>query len=151
MKTIEVHTRALLCLLAAVPLAHAAIAPERKGETPRAVTVHFATGDATFNLLKGVVQSIDFHVSGKLYPVPFIGCSPLEHVRFDTAEFYDDRQLGRKPGSFTLNFQIGTEESRAFGRLPLVQITVLNGRPFIRLVTRPIEHNGGFSTPLCPR
>jgi hypothetical protein len=140
--------RTLICILAAMPLAHATIGPDDT-ETPRSITVQFATGDATFNLLDGVVQTIDFHVRGKLYSAHFIGCTPLEHVRFDTAKFFNGIRSGRREGSFILTFQMGTEESRAFGQLPMVQISITDGRVSLRGITRATGEHSGFTSPLC--
>ena len=146
MKTIDFSVRSLLCVAAVIPLAHATIAPEIKWETPNSVTLQFATADARFNLRNDVLQSIDFHIRGRLYSAQFIGCTPLEHLRFDTAEFHD----GKKEGSFTLMFQMGTEETRRFGELPKVQITFYAGRLHVRGISRKTGEHSWFTNPICP-
>jgi hypothetical protein len=118
------------------------------GEDPRSVTLVFKSGTATFNLSKGAADTIVFRVGDKSYSTSFAGCTPLEHIRFDSVIF----DLGENPteGTFTLTFDMGAEESRAFGFLPHIQISFTRGSPSQRLITRGIAQNHEFSSPLCP-
>jgi hypothetical protein len=118
------------------------------GENPRSVTLVFKSGTATFNLSKGVAEDIVFRVGDKSYSTSFAGCIPLEHIRFDSASF----DVGENPteGTFTLIFDMGAEDSRAFGLLPHIQISFARGNPSQRLITREIAKDHGFSSPLCP-
>src|ERR1700722_8695194 len=72
------------------------------GENPRSVTLVFKSGTATFNLSKGVAEDIVFRVGYKSYSTSFTGCTPLEHIRFDSASF----DVGENPteGTFTLTW-----------------------------------------------
>ena len=139
--------RALVCLLAVIPMAHARIGPYT-GEDPRSITLVFKSGNVTFNLSNGVAKTIDFRVGDKLYSTPLAGCIPLEHIRFDTAMF--DVGENRREGYFTMTFQMGAEESRAFGQLALIQISFNDSRLVARLITRQIAERHGFTSPLCP-
>lgn len=117
------------------------------GEVPRSVTLVFKSGTATFNLSEGVVEAIVLRIGDKSYSTSFAGCTPLEHIRFDSATL----DLGESPaeGTFTLIFDMGTEKSRAFGLLPHIQISFARGNPSQRLITRETAQNSGFSSPLC--
>src|SRR5579862_1384104 len=141
------HKLALGLLIAISFSAEANIGPYT-GEDPRSVTLVFKSGTATFNLSKGVAEDIIFRVGDKSYSTSFAGCTPLEHIRFDSVRF----DVGESPteGAFTLTFDMGTEESRSFGYLPHIQISFTRGSPSRRLITRGIAQNHLFSSPLCP-
>ena len=118
-------------------------------ERPQFITVSFASGNATFNLSsRGIAQSIDFRLNEKLYSTPLTGCTPLEHIRFDTAMF--SLAGDGTEGSFSLTFQMGSEQSRAFGELPMIQISFREGKLVARLITRQTDEHSGFTSPLCP-
>jgi hypothetical protein len=138
----------VLCLLLSVsPLTDAHIRPYT-GEYADAVTIAFKSGSATFNLSKGIAHNIVFHVGDKSYSVSLLGCTPLEHIGFDSAIF----DVGQSPedGLFTITFDVGREADRAFGKLPRVQVSFNHGSPSLLLVNREIAKNHGFSSPLCP-
>jgi hypothetical protein len=118
------------------------------GENPRSVTLVFKSGTATFNLSKGVAEDVVFRVGDKSYSTSFAGCTPLEHIRFESAIF----DAGENPteGTFTLLFEMGAEESRAFGLLPRIQISFARGNPSQRLISREVAKNTAFSSSLCP-
>jgi hypothetical protein len=80
----------------------------------------------------------------------FIGCHPLNEVRFETARFFDGFPDRSVSGSFTLAFQMGGETSRAYSELPIVRVSMSKGKTSTRLITRQIAENSGFSSPLCP-
>lgn len=141
--------RALVCLFAMTPLAYANIRPDDT-ETPRSITVLFASGSATFNLDNQIAQTIAVRVGDKQYSAQLAGCIPLEHIRFDTAKFFNGIPAERRDGTFTLTFQMGTEASRAFGELPLIQVSFRDGKVVGRLISRQIAERHGFTSPLCP-
>jgi hypothetical protein len=141
------HKLALLLLLALHPRAEAHIVPYT-GEDPDAVTIDFKSGSATFNLSKGVVQTIIFHVGDKSYSVSLSGCTALEHVVFDSAVFDVGQPV--EEGLFVLTFDAGAEDARAFGKLPRVQVSFNHGRPNLLLIARAVAKDGYFSSPLCP-
>jgi hypothetical protein len=140
------HKLALLLLIAIHPHAEAHIGPYT-GEDPDAVTIAFKSGTATFNLSKGVVETIVFHVGDKSYSVSLSGCTALEHIVFDSAVFDVGQTI--EEGLFVLTFDAGAEDARAFGKLPRVQVSFNHGRPSLLLIARAVAKDGYFSSPLC--
>jgi hypothetical protein len=140
-----------LAFVGSTSVSSASIHPEDPGTFPASITVRFkSSAEATFNLVKGVAQSIDFNVGGRAYTASLIGCTPVEHVQFDTALLSQGEPKYRQDGRFTLVVWMGAEKDRAFGVLPAIQISFEHGQLARRAITREVAPNSGFTSDLCP-
>jgi hypothetical protein len=143
----------LLAILVASPglpeLVHAKLSID-SGENPKAITVSFQSGSATFSLQGVTVQTIDVRVDDKVYSAKLRDCFLVENVRFDTATL---TTFPSAPGQarFTLSFRTGTESDEGFYGPALIQISFRDGMLLSALVSRETGEHKWSSKPLCPK
>jgi hypothetical protein len=113
--------------------AFAPIRPIMPGEeaTADTVSVTFNTRDSTsFHFTGDTVDSIEFHVRDKTYPLLLTACRPpLKAIHAETAElFWGSEHDKRANGTFTMTARFGAADSLIRGEFPRLQITFRNGK-----------------------
>jgi hypothetical protein len=79
------------------------------------------------------------------------GCALPRSIHTDGMKLIRDdlREDQHRSDALTLLFDVGSESERAFGKLPRVQLSWVNGELAAALISYQIAPNHGFSSPLC--
>ncbi len=100
-------------------------------EHARTMTVGFKTGEAAiFTLSDAKIAGVTLRVGSVDYTVPPGECAKLRDVRFETVSlcWNGSFESAAKSDYFSLQFDMGKENARAFGEMPLVQLMFRDGK-----------------------
>ena len=113
-------------------------------ELDRGSTAHFALGAKT-------VTAILVRVGDRQLSADLRACVLPRSVHTDGMKLIRDdlREDEHRSDVLTLLFDAGSESDRAFGKLPRVQLSWVNGELAAALISHQIASNHGFSSPLC--
>jgi hypothetical protein len=137
-KGLTMRTFAFLAILLT---ATSASAHKDRFETPRTLTVDFKTGErVAFSISDASVSAIALRIGTADFSVPEKECAKLRDIRFDTVSLVWNGSFASaaKADYFSLEFEMGKENARAFGELPRVRLMFRDGKFTGSAVTKKI-------------